>query len=185
MSLLLRMIIDRPVSWLALLTLLALACAAHAQEVGQVEQVEGAPEVIRAGTSQWVPVRPADALSVGDQLRTREGAKISMRLNDGSVLTLAEKTVMTIDDQTLQPSGQNTSIFSLLLGKMRALVSDRYQEPGSRFEVHTPTAVAGVRGTEFVAETTADESKFFGLEAETVVQARVFAVCRRFTGCGS
>lgn len=167
-----------------LLCLITLACAAHAQVVGQVEKVEGAPEVMRVGTSQWVAIRPADSVSVGDQLRTREGAKMEIRLKDDSVLTLAEKTVMAIDDQTLQPSGQNTSIFSLLLGKVRAVVANRYKEPGSRFEVHTPTAVAGVRGTEFVAEASADESRFFGLESQTVVQANAFGVCKRFKGCG-
>jgi len=168
---------------ITLLTVVVLAFGANAQVVGQVDKVEGAPEVLRSGTAQWIPIRPADPLSVGDQLRTREGAKLSIRLNDDSVLTLAEKTVMTVDDQTLQPTGQNTSIFSLLLGKMRAVVSERYKEPGSRFEVHTPTAVAGVRGTEFIAETTADESRFFGVESETVIQSRVFGTCRRFDGC--
>lgn len=170
---------------LALSALIALAGSVQAQVVGQVERVEGAPEVIRAGTAQWIPIRPAEPVSVGDQLRTREGAKVEIRLNDDSVLTLAEKTVMAIDEQTLQPAGQNTSIFSLLLGKMRAVVSNRYQEPGSRFEVHTPTAVAGVRGTEFLAETTADESRFFGIESQTLVQANAFSVCQRFRGCGS
>ena len=170
---------------LVLLAMMALVCVAQAQVVGKVEKIEGAPEVLRSGTSQWVPIEATEPLSVGDQLRTREGSKIAIRLNDDSVLTLAEKTVMTIDEQTLKPSGQNTSVFSLLLGKLRAVVANRYKMPGSRFEVHTPTAVAGVRGTEFVAETTADESKFFGLESETTVQARAFGVCQRFKGCGS
>jgi hypothetical protein len=168
-----------------LVALMTFACVAHAQVVGKVEKIEGAPEVLRSGTSQWVPIGPTEPVSVGDQLRTREGSKIAIRLNDDSVLTLAEKTVMAIDEQTLKPSGQNTSVFSLLLGKLRAVVADQYKKPGSRFEVHTPTAVAGVRGTEFVAETTGDESKFFGLKSETTVQARAFGVCQRFKGCGS
>lgn len=158
---------------------------AQAQVVGTVEKTGGAPEVLRSGTAEWTPIQAADSVSIGDQLRTREGASMSIRLNDDSVLTLSEKTVMAIDDRTLKPSGQNVSLFSLLLGKVRAVVSDRYKEPGSRFEVRTPTAVAGVRGTEFVAETTADNSTFFGIESQTVVQVRAFGVCERFKGCGS
>jgi len=170
---------------LVVLSLLALGSLAQAQVVGKVEGAEGAPEVLRSGTATWVPIKTNDPVSIGDQLRTREGTKMSIRLSDDSVLTLAEKTVMTIDEQTVRPSGQNTSIFSLLLGKMRAVVSDRYKEPGSRFEVRTPTAVAGVRGTEFIAETTSDSSKFFGLESQTLVEVRAFGVCERSNGCGS
>lgn len=156
---------------------------AQAQVVGTVEKIEGAPEVKRSGTSNWSSIKNADTVAIGDQLRTREGTKMAIRMSDDSMLTLAEKTVITIDDQTLKPSGQNTSIFSLLLGKVRAVVSDRYKEPGSRFEVRTPTAVAGVRGTEFIAEATADESQFFGLESETVVHLRAFGICERAKGC--
>ncbi len=167
------------------LALLVIVSLAQAQVVGTVEKTEGAPEVLRSGTSKWIPIRSAESVSRGDQLRTREGTKMSIRLSDDSLLTLAEKTVITIDDQTLKPSGQNTSIFSLVLGKVRAIVSDRYKEPGSRFEVRTPTAVAGVRGTEFIAETTADNSVFFGIESQTVVRLRPFGVCERLKGCGS
>jgi hypothetical protein len=40
----------------------------------------------------------------------------------------------------------------LLRGKVRALVSEYYQQPGAAYEIETDTAVAGVRGTEFVVE---------------------------------
>ena len=38
----------------------------------------------------------------------------------------------------------------LIRGKVEAVVSEYYQQPGASFEIKTSTAVAGVRGTDFV-----------------------------------
>src|SRR5262249_40405383 len=50
---------------------------------------------------------------------------------------------------------------------------ERYGEPGARFETETPTAVAGVHGTGFVAryDPKAEESVFVGLFHVTCVRA--------------
>src|SRR6185369_15512696 len=45
---------------------------------------------------------------------------------------------------------QASSLMNLLVGKARAAVSHYYGAAGTSYQVQTPTAVAGVRGTEFV-----------------------------------
>lgn len=171
---------------LGLITLLVLmAGSLQASVVGEVTKTEGTPEVLRTTSNDWAPIKTGDEVSVGDQLRTRAATKMEIKLQDGSVLILGENTLVTVDEQTLRSSGQNTSVFGLLLGKLRAVVADRYKDPGSRFEVRTPTAVAGVRGTEFIAEANADSSKFYGIESQTLVEGRKFINCDRFKGCGS
>jgi hypothetical protein len=50
----------------------------------------------------------------------------------------------------------DTSRLGALVGSVRAVVTDRYGSRGSSFEVKTPTAVAGVRGTGFVVLVDAD-----------------------------
>ena len=165
--------------------LLLLASSLQARVVGEVTKVQGAPEVLRTGSNDWTPVGAGDQVSIGDQLRTRAETRMEVKLQDESLLILGENTLITIDEQTLSSSGKNTSVFSLLLGKLRAVVADRYKDPGSRFEVRTATAVAGVRGTEFIAEADADVSKFYGIESQTLVEARKFINCDRFKGCGT
>jgi hypothetical protein len=55
---------------------------------------------------------------------------------------------------------------------MRAIVTDQYSATGAKFEVKSPTAIAGVRGTSFVAgyDRDKDETQVVGLESTTVVR---------------
>jgi len=45
------------------------------------------------------------------------------------------------------------SLMKLLRGKVRATVGSYYQKTGTQYEVETPTAVAGVRGTTLWGDT--------------------------------
>ena len=114
---------------------------------GQVAALEGAAEVSRAGATQ--PIKAGDPVYVGDKLKTAPGSKLRLLLNDDSVLTLAASTEMVLTEQDVG-ADQAKSNLGLLGGTMRALVTERYGTPGSKFEVETPTAIAGVRGTGFV-----------------------------------
>jgi ferric-dicitrate binding protein FerR (iron transport regulator) len=111
--------------------------------------------VLRAGATAWTALKPGDAVNLGDQVRTAAGSKLKLLFRDDSVVTLAPGSTLKVDQQTAGTAP--VSSFSLLVGTIRALVTDRYGATGARFEVETPTAVAGVRGTGFI--TAYDESK--------------------------
>jgi hypothetical protein len=67
-------------------------------------------------------------------------------LSDGSALELFEDTRVEVCDSRATESGINTAI--LYLGRIWATIAkDPYDR--TAFEIETPTAVAGVRGTEF------------------------------------
>ena len=67
------------------------------------------------------------------------------------MLDIAADSEVVLDKQIFDPSAhQFHSLLRLVKGKIRAWVSDYYHEPRARYEVETPTAVSGVRGTEFV-----------------------------------
>jgi hypothetical protein len=60
---------------------------------------------------------------------------------------------LIVDDQALPSGGPPVSLFSLNRGKLDVTVpKGLYTTQGSRFEVKTTTAVAGVRGTHFTIE---------------------------------
>ena len=100
-------------------------------------------------------------------------------MRDDSVLTLGPRSEMTIDQLEVRDRG-GTSRLGVAVGAVRAIVTDRYGTSGSSFEVKTPTAVAGVRGTGFVAlvDDDAKRTRVIGLYDVTFVCSIVDKACR-------
>lgn len=140
--------IRSPIGAIALVLLL-LAGTAWAQEVGSIVEVAGTVELGRAGA--WAEAQTGLAVHQGDEIRTGEPGKARILLRDESVLVLADASHLRIDQYVYDPNeSTGSSLMRLLAGKLRSLVSDYYGGPHARYEVETKTAVAGVRGTEFV-----------------------------------
>lgn len=128
--------------------LLALALPASAEEVGTVAAVEGTAEIGRQGI--WTPAENGAAVAVGDELRTGSPGHLRVVFQDDTLLTLSADSHVTVDRQVFDPAaGQRQSLLGLLQGKVAAVVSEYYRGAGTRYEIKTATAVAGVRGTEF------------------------------------
>src|SRR5262249_17134920 len=164
----------RAVILAALWLLVAGAVVARAQErVGTVTGLEGAAEVLHPGAGAWSPVAAGDPVLLGDQLRTRTDSKLQVTLREDSVLTLAPGSQLTITEQAVAPA--TVSRFQLLLGTIKAAVTERYSAPNARFEVETPTAIAGGRGTSFLAsyDRAQQETLIVGLTDVTRVRALV------------
>jgi hypothetical protein len=150
---------------------LALPLPASAQDyAGWVAALEGKAEVRRAGAGDWLPLAPADGVAQGDEVRTAPDSRMKILLRDDSVLTLGESSHLRLDEQVAGEAPQ--SALSLLFGRIRAIATERYGAAGARFEVKTPTAIAGVRGTEFIAQhdPVADESLVVGIVDTTTVR---------------
>jgi len=128
---------------------LLFAMAAVAEEVGKIAAVEASAEIGRGGT--WTAAAAGAAVEQGDTLRTGKPGKLRVVFRDDSVLSLGPGSEVVIDEQVFDPAQSSyRSVINLIRGKVRALVSDYYQQPRASYEVKTRTAVAGVRGTEFV-----------------------------------
>jgi len=149
------------------------ALGARAEEVGAVAEIEGQAEVMRAGSTEWAPLKPGDAVQLGDQVRTPAGSKLKLLFRDDSVLTLAPNSQLKVDESVVGTAP--VSSFSLFMGAIRAVVTDRYGAQGARFEVETPTAVAGVRGTGFITayDATREETTVLGLVDTTGVRSKI------------
>jgi FecR-like protein len=118
---------------------------ALAQEpVGSVTELEGTAKLLRGKQEFNVAIKMA--VIVRDKLQTMSKSHLTVTLRGGSQLILAESSTMVIDD--LAADARADSIISLMLGHLRAVV---YPTVGTtpNFEVHTPNAIVGVRGTEF------------------------------------
>ncbi len=118
----------------------------------------------------WLPVEKNMPLEEGDLLRTGSGAFAEILIDDGSLLKVEENTEIALDE--LSADSETKRIESTIFLKIGRLLSNivRFTYPGSRFDIETPTMVAGVRGTEFVVETADSEKTDVGVfEGEVAV----------------
>lgn len=113
---------------------------------GQVEvlALEGKAEYRKAGF--WLSLSIGTLIPQGTQVRTFEDTKVLLAFAEGHQILLGSNT-----DLTLANTSSNNVKLSLSLGKVWSRV--RKQLEGLlKFEIETPSAVAGVRGTQFSVE---------------------------------
>jgi hypothetical protein len=134
---------------LLVIVLLAMSGTVLAQEVGTVAAVEGSAKIGHADV--WLTVTPGAAVHRGDEIRTGRPGRLRIVFQDDTVLTVGDDSHVVVNEQVFDPDqGKARSLLGLLQGKVSALVSEYYQRSGAVYEIKTATAVAGVRGTEFV-----------------------------------
>lgn len=129
---------------------LAAPAALAADPAAQIAEMIGRVEA-HAGESVRV-LRFGDAVFEGDRIRTSAGAKAKLLFSDRSVITVGPSTDLLISRSLyrLGNEPQRESLFEVGKGYVRALASRWSFGTASRFEIRTPAAVAGVRGTEFI-----------------------------------
>jgi hypothetical protein len=127
--------------WGLILLLPVLAVAAP---VGKITALEGDVDITAAGKIK--PGQLNDPVNTGDVLRSKANSKARVTFDDGNELWIAEKTRLKITQYQNEPGEK--SFFDLFRGKARSVVSNLKQK--ATFEIHTPTAICGVRGTIFI-----------------------------------
>ena len=101
--------------------------------------------------------RVGDRLSsVGQRMTTGPASNASLRLDNsiGSI-AVAQNTRMAIQRLSTLSDGARITILDVPHGQVRLQVRT-FSNPNSRLELHTPSGVAAVRGTEFGVAVTAD-----------------------------
>jgi len=99
-----------------------------------------------------------DRLAGGDRVITGKGARIELRLPDGSFLRFDERTTFEVVSAALDQKAQQRDVsVNVILGRTWAKVA-RFFGRKSRFQLNTPTAVAGVRGTTYRMNVNEDSS---------------------------
>ncbi len=131
----------------AMMLLLSLPQAALAEAVGQVVAVIGLVERIAIDGAR-VPLKADGAIHLGDRLLSGADGRAKLMLRDDSILKLSPSSELHINEQLIGPSGESSTGLGLVKGRVRALLG-RKLGAASRFEITTPVAVAGVRGTDF------------------------------------
>jgi hypothetical protein len=134
------------------LALVGLLCgSALAAPAGQVKTSSGPVTIERAGRSIAAPV--GTGVEVGDRIRTGAGGAVGITLRDNSLLSLGPRSVLTIDRFAFDPTTQQGEQQATIRQGTLAVVSGKLaKESPASVEYHTPSAILGVRGTEFAVE---------------------------------
>jgi hypothetical protein len=137
-------------SWLAAVVLLVLFnAAALAAPAGSVVGLFGACFIQSGGSRS--PAKIGQSVQVGDTIDVPADGKLKLRLSDGSVVSVAAGTRMTIAAVGVDSAGQRQDVhLSLGQGLLRAVVAP-VDRPAS-FEVDTAVGTAAVRSTDWFVE---------------------------------
>ncbi|MGY0661228.1 FecR domain-containing protein [Bordetella bronchiseptica] len=114
-------------------------------------QAAGAEVVHVSGsaTADGQALRVGMQIVEGSTIRTASGSFVTLKLSDGSQVTIPENgTVAANRLRQFQRVPLTDSIFQVQQGELESRVAPDGQGVG-RFEIRTPVAVTGVRGTRF------------------------------------
>ncbi len=131
-----------------LTALLAASCSegTPGATLNRAEVIYLAGDVTATRGSQTKTVAIGDALAEGQTLHTGAQSECELRLGNGTAIRIEERTDVLLDEVVLKP-GRSVVGLRLVLGTILCKVG--MLSVDERFHVRTPTAAAGVRGTEF------------------------------------
>jgi hypothetical protein len=141
--------------------------------VAEVVHAYGNVTVTRASTETALPLASGENLAAGDVVRTGAQSSATLRFADGARLLVRPDSELKIERLTQSRAGASTTL-RLERGSADSVVPPaKGASTPSRYEMRTPQANLGVRGTEF--RTTADGSAMRLEVLEGKVGARMAA----------
>ena len=142
------------IKFAAACTLLALCGATLAAQVaGTVVNLSGALMVRKADGSVKV-LGVKSQIEQGDTLVSEKNTYAQIKFIDNSEITLKPGTMFKVDAfsyDSAKPDGDSAS-FTLVKGGLRSITGLLGKRNRDKFEMKTPAATIGIRGTTFVAQ---------------------------------
>jgi hypothetical protein len=138
--------------------------------VGEFAVVTGDVTVTRAGKATKPKVK--DSVQTIDLISTGRNSNARIALTDESNMAIGPNTRLEVKRFVAQ-GGRTTGLFYVPTGLVQTKIA-KALGPGSRFEIQTPTAIAGVRGTAWLtlvepAAQGSATSSFYTLEQSIAV----------------
>lgn len=121
--------------------------------VGKILLVTGDALILHSDKSRAYRAQKGLPLYSKDTVITLEKARLRLSLNDGSMTTMSSGTRLTLTKSDFDPKNKSRSTFlGMETGKARFWAVKMKDYKHSEFKVKTKTAVAGVRGSDFVIQ---------------------------------
>jgi hypothetical protein len=168
------------ISVFLLLFLIFLPSLALAQtSVGKFTFVQGRVDVLRQPAPRAMPVNMGDNVFVGDIIRAKSKSKAEITFTDGNIVRVAPNTRIEISEYMFDEA-KGKGILNLSRGKVQAIIQEKIAKriatfgEANRFEIHTPTAILGVRGTNFIVAYQRNLSSVFVWKGTVIAYSRKF-----------
>jgi len=141
--------------------------------IGEFAVVNGDVTVKRAG--KIIKPKVKDKVETLDFIQTGKNSNARVILSDATAMALGPNSRLEMKQFTVQ-GGKTTGLFSVPAGLVQTNVVKALGS-GSRFEIQTPTSIAGVRGTAWItlveafaqAGVVGTKSTFYGLSQSIFV----------------
>ncbi|MBI3396023.1 MAG: FecR domain-containing protein [Spirochaetia bacterium] len=120
-----------------------------------VQMWRGTVEYQKKGEPAWKIVQPMLGLFAEDTVRTGKKSAVKLKVRDGVEISIEENTLFVIGDRA---AGTGAGFHGFLKSGTARTAIDTKKTGPFRMDVTTPTAVASVRGTEFLTSVDASET---------------------------
>ena len=122
------------------------AWAAPKERTAVADAVVGQVELSRPSSDKWKKVKTGAKITHRDKVRTHEGARLDVRLPDGSTLSIAENSLVDFKE-LLEEDGNAKSRIRVDKGTVFFSIK-KLTTARSEFKFETQTATAAIRGTD-------------------------------------
>lgn len=132
------------------------------------DKVTGSVEVQAPGATDWKPLADGNVVPQGATIKTGANSSAMIKWAAGNVAKIPAFSRIKLDEVSKSESGAEKSSLNIQQGKVFAHVK-KLQTSDSKFELKTPTAVAGVRGSDIFGSSSGEGSTFGVTEGSMAV----------------
>ncbi|MDP2806631.1 MAG: OmpA family protein, partial [bacterium] len=123
----------------------------------------------KQGISKFQPAALSQVLTILDEVVTDSTGRAEITFDNGSRVRINPSSDLVIEEQSWETGNKKAQIgLNLIAGKAYARIS-KLGDKKESFALGTPTAVAGIRGTEFVVESKPDRTALLSVWEENVM----------------
>ena len=151
----LQLVLNKPTKFVVAVLLIAIGNSYAAEPIGGViEQSGKAGSIVRLSGEELTATLQTDIVSF-DEVETENG-RLKIQFVDETQVSLTEHTYMEIDEYVYDPDPSKSKMaLNFVQGTARFATGGLGLVPKENIQIQTPTAVIGIRGTDFT--TTVDE----------------------------
>jgi hypothetical protein len=134
-----------------MLTLMwGLTTGARADDVAHFTQVVGQVEVLKSAGGKVIPATVELGAAEKDGVNTKALSRAQLKFLDDTIMSVAPESQITIESYMFDASkGKRNAVSLMTKGLVHVVVTNVSKVKGEDFVIKTPTAIMGIRGTEF------------------------------------
>lgn len=125
------------------------AAAVRGPQVAEVHHISGQVWYQALGNEKQL-LKKGSKLHEKDWVATGAKSTVVLKFFDGNEVKLTENSELRLETYENNMSDKKRAILNLIKGRVRSRVQQKYDGETSYFRIKTKSAVAGVRGTDFV-----------------------------------